>query len=151
VLGTFAGAVLRRTLPAMGVTLVGFTVARFAFQLTARGHLVGPVSADLPLGAFGPREGVSGWIVSSHTVDAAGRAIPGGQLDRLLADACSLGRDDPADAYAQCAHRLGIHDVASWHPASQFWSLQLAESAVFLVLAAVLAVACAWWLRHRTA
>jgi ABC-type transport system involved in multi-copper enzyme maturation permease subunit len=150
-LGTLAGAVLRRTLPAMVATLVGFMVVRFAFQWVVRGHLVGPVTADLPIGAFGPREGVNGWVLSSHTVDAAGRTIGNGQIDRLLADACNLGRDDGSEAFARCAHRLGIHDVVTWHPDAHFWSLQLAESAAFLLFAGALALACVWWLRHRTA
>jgi hypothetical protein len=151
VLGTLAGAVLRRTLPAMAVTLVGFFVVRFGFQLALRGRLVGAVTASLPNAAFGPREGVDGWVVSSRTVDATGHVIGTGQLDRVLAEACHLDRASPPDAFPQCAHRLGIHDVVTWHPGSQFWSLQLAESAAFLALAAVLAVACVWWLRHRTA
>jgi hypothetical protein len=36
-------------------------------------------------------------------------------------------------------------------PGSRFWALQGWETAIFLALAAVLAAACFWWIRHRTA
>jgi hypothetical protein len=150
-LGTLVGAVIRRTLPAMAATLVGFMVVRFTFQWAARGHLVDPVTANLPNASFGPREGLGGWILSSHTVDRAGHLIATGRIDQVLADGCSLGRDDRPDAFVRCAHRLGIHDVVSWHPQDHFWSLQLAESAAFLGFTAALVVACMWWLRHRAA
>lgn len=154
-LGTLAGAILRRTLPAMATTLVGFFIARFAFQWVVRPRLIDPVTLSLPNNSFGQREGVAssygGWIMSSSTVDANGHVLTTSQVDRLLVDSCSLGRDSSADAWAACSDRIGLRDLVKIHPPDQFWTLQAWESACFLALAVLLASACFWWVRHRTA
>jgi ABC-type transport system involved in multi-copper enzyme maturation permease subunit len=154
-LGTLAGAVIKKTLPAMAVTLVGFFVVRFTFQLVARSHLVSAVTATLPNNSFGQRQeqlgSMGGWILSSHTVDAAGHVLDERQIDNLLVGACGLTRDSPREAWIECADRVGLHDVVKMHPASHFWPLQLWESAAFLALAASLVAASLWWVRHRTA
>ena len=72
-LGTLAGTMIRRTLPAMAATLAGFLAARFAFQTFVRSHLLETVTVTLPNNLFGQREGNpttgGGWIISSKTVD----------------------------------------------------------------------------------
>ena len=74
-LGTLAGGVLRRTLPAMATTLAGFFLVRFAFQLAVRPHLLTTVTATLPNTVFGQRDATGAtsgrWIVSSTTVARA--------------------------------------------------------------------------------
>jgi ABC-type transport system involved in multi-copper enzyme maturation permease subunit len=154
-LGTFAGAVLRRTLPAMGATLAGFFVVRFSFQWLVRAHLVAATTATLPNNSFGQRDeqlaGMGGWVLSSHTVDATGQRLTDSQIDRLLVEACHLTRDSTRADSIACIDRLGIHDVAKVHPASHFWPLQLWESAIFLALAATLVALSVWWIRNRAA
>jgi ABC-2 family transporter protein len=154
-LGTLAGAVLRRTLPAMAATLVGFFVARYTFQLVARRHILDPITISLPTNLFGQREGLSasngGWILSTRAVDAAGHTLPNDRVNDILADRCGLTRDSTQVEWMRCANRLGIHDLVTLHPANQFWPLQVWEAASFLTLAAILALVCFWWVRHRTA
>ena len=53
-LGVLAGAVLRRTLPAMAVTIVGFGVVRFMFQEFVRTHLLPTSTAVVPTDYFLP-------------------------------------------------------------------------------------------------
>jgi hypothetical protein len=154
-LGTLAGAILRRTLPAMAATLVGFFVARYTFQLFARRHILDPITISLPTNLFGQREGLSasngGWILSTRAVDAAGHTLPSDRVNDILADRCGLTRDSIQVEWMRCANRLGIHDIVTLHPANQFWPLQVWEAASFLTLAAILALVCFWWVRHRTA
>ena len=152
-LGVLAGTVLRRTLPAMAVTLAGFLVTRFAFQWAIRPHLITAETATLPNDLFGPQaagpEG-GGWILSSKTVDATGNTLSTGQIDRLLGRSCDMGRAaDPSDL-SRCADRLGLRNVVRWHPDSHFWTLQLAESAAFLAVALFLIAISFWWLRRAT-
>lgn len=152
-LGTLVGTVLRRTVPAMAVALAGFFVTRFAFQWVVRPHLTAAETGILRQNLFGQRspglEG-GGWILSSHTVDAAGSTLSHTQIDRLLAESCDLGRAANSSDLSRCADRIGLHDVVRWHPGSHFWTLQLTESAAFLAMAVVLAAISFWWLRHRT-
>ncbi|HMG43975.1 MAG TPA: ABC transporter permease subunit [Acidimicrobiales bacterium] len=153
-LGTLLGAVIRRPLPAMAGTLAGFLVVRFSFQLFVRPNILHTVTANRPSVMFGSVEGsastAGAWITSGRTVDAAGNPVSGGSIDNMLAEACNLTRDSSDGAWDACAHHLGIHDVVTMHPASQFWTLQAWETAGFLALAATLAAATFWWIRHRT-
>ncbi len=52
-LGAAAGLVVRRTLPAMAVTLVGFVVARVAVAEWIRPHFMSPLTTSVPLGQAG--------------------------------------------------------------------------------------------------
>jgi ABC-type transport system involved in multi-copper enzyme maturation permease subunit len=153
-LGTLLGAVIRRTLPAMAATLLGFFVVRFTFQLVVRSHLLATVTVMRPTEQFGPAPGPNAtdgaWVLSSHTVDAAGHAVSHSRLDQAVAAACHVTPATTPDDLARCAWRLGFEDVARIHPASHFWALQAMESAVFLGLAALLTAGAVWWLRHRT-
>jgi hypothetical protein len=153
-LGSLAGTLLRRTLPAMAATLVGFVAVRFAFQELVRSHLVGTVTAIVPTNQFGTAgDGVGrrGWVLSSTTVDAHGRPLTGAQIERLVRASCRISRDTTPRDLGRCAQRIGLRDAVTMHPASQFWSLQLCEAAAFVALASVLAVVCFWCLRRRSA
>jgi hypothetical protein len=151
-LGTLAGAMIRRTLPAMAASAAGFFAVRYTFQLAIRPRLLDPSTVTLPTNIFGQRENASGggWIVSTTTVDGTGRAIPGSQLSDVLASACHLTRDSAEREFMSCADRLGIHDVVRMHPTDQFWPMQLLESTMFVALALGLTALCFWWLDHRT-
>ena len=78
-LGTLIGAIIRRTLPAMAATLAAFFVVRFTFQWVVRPRLMSTGIASRPSSEFGVQDGASaldGWVLSSHTVDAAGHDRP---------------------------------------------------------------------------
>ena len=152
-LGTLAGAILRRTLPAMAVTLIGFFVARFSFQLLVRPRLVETIVLNQPTTMYGPDESAASdgvWVLSSRIVDASGHTVSGSSVDNLLAQTCNLTRDSPAETWAKCAQQAGLRDVVRGHPASQFWTLQLWETAAFCGLTIALVAACFWWVHHRT-
>jgi hypothetical protein len=152
-LGALAGTVLRRTLPAMAVTIVGFVAARFAFQELVRSHLVGTVTAIVPTNHFGAAEHQAangGWVLKTSTVDARGRPLTGAQIERLIRESCTVTRDTTARAIGRCAQRIGLRDAVTMHPASQFWALQLWEAAAFVACAAALIGVCFWWVRTRT-
>jgi hypothetical protein len=151
-LGALAGAVIRRTLPAMAASAAAFFVVRYAFQLAIRPRLLDPVTVALPSNSFGQRADPSGggWILSTTVVDGAGRAIPGNDVGNLLAGACHLTRESADSELIRCANRVGIHDVVRMHPDDQFWAMQAWESLCFVVLAAGVAALCYWWVTRRT-
>ena len=152
-LGALVGAIVRRTLPAMAVTLFGFFVARFAFQWVVRPRLVETVILTRPLTMFGPPDEqaatAGAWVMSSSIVDGAGHVVSSGQADRMVVEACDLTRTSSEAAYAQCAAQLGPHEVVKAHPGSQFWTMQIWESIIFLGLGTALVLACYWWVRRR--
>ncbi len=45
--------------------------------------------------------------------------------------------------------RLRLQQAVTYQPASRYWSLQWAETSLFLGLALLLAGFCFWWIRRR--
>jgi hypothetical protein len=81
-LGVAAGALIRKTLPAMAVTLVGFTAVRIAFAQWVRQRIFTPVhttgvftltptSFHITPGGFGSRD----WLISEEVVTSTGRIV----------------------------------------------------------------------------
>jgi hypothetical protein len=81
--GVVAGVLIRRTLPAMAATLVGFVAVRLAFTAWIRERFATPLHASIPFQAPGtqlfpgqsPSSKPGDWIVSSNTVNSSGKII----------------------------------------------------------------------------
>jgi hypothetical protein len=157
-LGVTAGLLLRRTLPAMATTLVGFTVVRMTIQSGVRPHLLAPVHVSYPPPIYDQANsplGTNAWVISSKVVDAAGHVVatgdPAGFSTNTLAAACHGSPNLPDTFFQQCADRLGLHNLATLQPASRYWAFQAWETAIFLALALALVAFCFWWTSRRTA
>jgi ABC-2 family transporter protein len=143
-LAAASGAILRRTLPAMGVTLVGFAAARLLVA-NWRASFIAPLQIVYPPGGPSPRAGRGDWVLSgSGYVDAHGHRFDLGAVDRL----CGPGASDPT-GLTRCLHDHGLQHLDLYHPDSQFWTLQGIETAVFLVLAAALIAVTVYWALRR--
>lgn len=149
-LGMLLGTMIRRTLPAMAATLVGFLAVRIAVQTIVRQHLVAATTVRTDPFGPGPR---GGWALSSQLVNRAGRPVSGQNLESQLITACHITRATPDvdAALATCAHRMGFQNLTRTIPSGSFWELQAMEFAIFLALAALIAGLAFWWIRHRTA
>jgi len=173
-LGVTAGTVIRRTVPAMAVTLAVFVAVQIVMPTWIRPH-ISPTQITTTLTAdnlrgmsvagggpgvrpTGPVEQVSididstgAWVFSNETVDAAGKVaetLPNWVL------ACGPGRllDGGEAARSACFARLareGYRQRVTYQPASRFWTLQVYETAIFTGLALLLIGFCFWWVRHR--
>jgi hypothetical protein len=102
-LGLAAGAILRRTLPAMAATFVGFIAARIIFTFWIRPHLLPAAHAAQQLGAgnagiTGTPHGASlfatsptvanAWVYSGTIVENAGNAPSAAAIHALLYARC---------------------------------------------------------------
>ena len=82
-LGVTAGVLIRRTVPAMAVTLLAYLGARLAVAFWVRPHLMTPLRVTAPLSLGGPGQAITGqgtpnpsdWVLSSQTLDKAGQVI----------------------------------------------------------------------------
>ncbi|MEV5242824.1 hypothetical protein AB0K89_27500 [Streptomyces cinnamoneus] len=135
VLGTVAGLLLQRTVPAMGAVLVAYPVITGLLE-SLRGSLISPataLSAEMP----GLIRGSDDWVV--------GRGLIGRTGGRLPEPDCGIGVS-PADCLAQ-------HDGTGWyvdyHPASHLWPMQWVEAGASLALAALLAGGAVRLVRRR--
>jgi hypothetical protein len=144
-LGFAAGAVLRRMLPAVGVTVVGFVAVRLFVELSLRPHYRKAVLVTRSL-FEAARDSSGAWRFGDELVDGAGHAVRGplpmpevcrAAVDRATADRCMSG--------------LGYRVVSTVHPADRYWPFQWTEAAIFVGLAAVLVAVGAWFVLRRDA
>ena len=160
-LGVAAGILIRRTIPAMAVTLAVYTGAVLTMALKLRGYLIPPMHLTQPLGSGnditelmmtpGGRmslvqdPGLPGaWILDNQTITVAGRVFHGPASLQYCGDQAS------AKSCLDWLHTLNLRQAVVYQPAGRFWALQWAETGVFLALAALLVAFGFWWLRRRS-
>jgi hypothetical protein len=163
-LGVTAGALIRRTLPAMAVTLAIFAAVQIAMPLWIRPnlfpaeHTVIPVSllqqislqqgglngSSFNLGTENLPGQPGAWLLSSRAVDAAGQATS------TTPAACTTQsmRNNTPD-FLGCLASHDIREAVSYQPASRYWAFQWTETGIFLALALALAGFCFWRLGSR--
>lgn len=143
-LGAAAGAVFKRTVTAMGVTLVAYLPVKIAVP-ALRGHYLDPLTVTYPYGTDSPRLGSGDWVLNSEVIDRSG-AILGREV---TSHPCSALADRAAGE--ACAVQNGFRFVDTYQPLSRFWQFQLIESALFLGLSAIVLAVAVWWVLRRTA
>jgi len=176
-LGVATGALMRRTLPAMAATLLGFVAARVVVTFWVRPYLLSsrevltPVTAGKGIGFFVPSPGnvsivpgsppiPNAWMISAALVDRAGHALGAAQLHDLLVRTCPAvvvagggkGGGPPTNALLACQERLSGHlqQLVTYQPASHYWPLQALETGIFLAAALALIGATVWLVGRRT-
>ena len=156
-LGVTAGVLIRRTLPAMAVTLAVFAVIQIVMPNVVRPHLIAPSHTTVALSSAAINElsvGQNGhitvlgavnmpgaWILSNQTITTAGRVYTG-----------PAPRSCQTPNFQTCQAALGrlhLRQTVTYQPASRYWALQWYETAIFLAAALVLAGFCIWWIRRR--
>jgi hypothetical protein len=179
-LGVTVGMLVRRTVPAMAITLAVFIAAQVAMPLLVRPHLIAPLKstfevtgANVDQFVFGP-DGlmVSGqppdtdgaWMLSTHIVDASGNAVDAIPVSKSLSPTSGpcAPREEPSgelpkgpgEELSPCLAvftRLGYRQQATYQPGSRFWRFQWYETGIYAALAAALAGFCFWRIRKRVA
>lgn len=157
-LGIAAGALLRRTLPAIGLTLAGFVAVRTVIYILVRPHFMTAVTSYFPIGSGSAPAG-SAWQLAAGFVGANGQAIsipqstsgeviggPGGvglPVSSLPAPCQTAAGNGPLTrttyhAVVSCAQAHGIRGYVTYQPAGRYWAFQGIEAGIFVLLAAAL-------------
>jgi hypothetical protein len=176
-LGVAVGAVVRRSLAAMAITLAVYVFIQIAVPAWVRPHLIPPVRETVTLSA-GTLDGITmsgdrpggpakitahtanptDWVLANRTVDPSGRvvdALPSWFAQCLPPPPSPAGPPRAAPGKGQlnaCLDRLsaeGYRQQLVYQPASRFWALQWAETGVFIAASALLAWFSLWWVRRR--
>jgi hypothetical protein len=134
-LGVASGALLRRTLPAMAVTLVVFVGLRLSwesvrYRLLPPLHAINDTQAAVPVGP-----GRQDWILQVPPWVAA----DGTPID----DSTVVGWCGPAptkQAFQSCLADHGVLSATYWEPASRFWTMQWLDVAIFGSVGVVLLI-----------
>ena len=145
-LGVAAGAVLRRTLPALAVTLGVFLAARLLIAEFARQHYMTAITAiynvarpvtpagsswQVAQGVLGPQ----GLIPQTDGVDIDG--VPLAAIPPGCRPGSSATAGEPHNVMS-CLTAHGFRGFVSYQPASRYWAFQGIETGIFVLLAAVL-------------
>lgn len=152
-LGVTLGLLLRRLLPAMALTGVGYIVVQVVMSLWVRPallapeHLVMPITGSFNLSRLGnilpnvPEPGA--WVTQEELTDNAGHAA---SMPSWAANC--FGNGPGSKACLARMHQL-YQVVVTYQPAGRFWALQFWELGIYLALALGLAAFCAYWIRAR--
>ncbi|WP_033430831.1 ABC transporter permease subunit [Saccharothrix syringae] len=171
-LGVTASALLRRTVPAMAVTLVLFTAFQVGALNLVRPNLIPPEQELRQFSAegtvfyyYGPSAPFElrvpvperSWVLEQQTLDRAGNPtpvpawfseclFPGG-----LESATPPGpnREEEREACFDRLNAEGYHQRVTHQPNSRFWALQWAETGLYLALAALLGWFTLRWTNRR--
>jgi hypothetical protein len=163
-LGVTTGALIRRTIPAMALTLAIFAALQVAMPLWIRPHLAPPHRTAISVASMGHLAGgptgpggstltlvttslpgqFGAWILSSGPVNAAGQPV---STTPAACTAPSI-ENSPPD-FDGCLTSQGIREAITYQPASRYWPFQWTETAIYLALALALAGYCFRRLNHR--
>ena len=157
-LGVAAGMFIRRTLPAMAVTLVIFAAVQLAVPFWVRPHLLPPVTTTSALnlgsvvewGVTNAGRGNGGglfvltqpnvpgaWLLSNQVITPAGRPVSTEPATQACTGSASTMKS--CSAYVATLH---LRQELTYQPASRYWPLQWLETAIYLAGALLLSGLC---------
>lgn len=150
---TAAGALLRRSLPALAVALGAFLAVRVFVAGWLRPNYQEPqrlmelVAADDSADPGNPRMSTGDprdWTIATGYVDSSGRPVS-------LYDAVMMhsAAEKEGMKFAAYLHERGVQQWVEYQPAERFWPFQLVETAIFTSLAAALLALVVWRIKRR--
>jgi hypothetical protein len=174
VIGVALGLLIRRAVPAMAATLVLVVAVQVVMPMAVQPHLlpkdqvttkitqdnltevramgdVGPGDRDVIIDEIGISvASPAAWITSNHTLDPSGQVVD--RFPAWVTDcAPPPGVSTTEESVEACFTRLadeGYRQRVEYLPASKFWPLQLMETGVLLLLAALVTGFCFWRIRR---
>lgn len=136
-LGILGGALVRRTVLAMALTLVLFLAVRVPVELWLRPFYQPPIVATWALDTPGPNVGSDDWIIAHGWLDAQGH-----QTTQL---SCFS-----TQTLQQCIKSLGYRaNYLIYQPGERFWLFQWIETGIYLTISIVALVLAIWLVKHR--
>jgi len=154
-LGVLGGVLTRKNQAAMAITLVGFLAVRLAVEVWARPHFLAPLRRTFAVqGTRQPNELSGDWVYRAGVYSAQGKRLDGGVFGSWTSAFCpppSTVAHAPPTTVSRCLaqYGAGAYNQELYHPASRFWLFQGIETALFVVLAALLLLAAIQWIRRR--
>jgi hypothetical protein len=144
-LAIVAGAIIRRSIPAMVATLAVFLAARLPIEFALRPNYQTPVTVtQSPLATTNPISRAD-WVINQGFVDAHGHAVS----DYQAFATCATGPGTSKQDFFHCVAAHGWLETTVYQPASRFWLFQGIETAIFVALAAILIGLAIWWVQRR--
>jgi hypothetical protein len=153
-LGIAAGTLIRRVLPALGVTLGGYFGVRLIIMGWVRQHYMTPVTttfgldkaAYLAKGAFwqlahgyrGPNGPLTLPTGGGNEIPIVGGGFPLSDVPAACLTQGSHSGAVPGPHTLSCLAQHGFTQYVTYQPADRYWPFQFIETGIFVALAAVL-------------
>jgi hypothetical protein len=168
-LGIAAGAVLRRTLPAIAIVIGGFIGMRLWISQDLRMHFMAPVTTfygvaanfNPPAGSINTGGGLinkAGQLVTGQFGNVMIDGVPSASLPaacQRLIPASASGPAGPSNATLNavygCLQKAGYRQFISYQPISRYWAFQGIETGIYLAVAAALIAITFYAVRRRDA
>jgi hypothetical protein len=161
-LGIAAGAVMRRTLPAIAIVFAGFIALRYVIDDFVRPHFITAVTTYYNVtGMFTPSgaawvlgQGMvspTGQVVSYAMPDLYGGALPASCANLLPTGTPVKGASSSMNAVYSCLQAHGWRGFVTYQPASRWWAFQGIETGIYVLLAAALVAVTFVIVRRRDA
>jgi hypothetical protein len=172
-LGVALGAVVRRVIPAMVLSIAGFAGVSGVFIAYIRPHYFAPRVANFRLGVSGiagPNQ--ADWTISSVVKNAAGKVFPQlshgvdfrpigkgvvalagvGRCPNTIPGSLGGSQSGPPKAVRaalnKCIDSFHLHESIVYQPVSRYWSFQWCELASLVVLSLILMGFSLWWIQR---
>jgi hypothetical protein len=140
-----AGALFRRTLPAMAVSLIVWMVLAIGTAAQLRQHY----EAAIAVKGWNVS---SGWVVSQWITAPGGKVLSQGALNSLAQQApASVQNSHAPDAFQNWLTQRHYTMWTAYQPDARFWHFQLIEGGWLLALSGVLLATAVWLVRRRAA
>jgi hypothetical protein len=139
-LGIFAGALTRRTVAAIFLTIALFVAIRAPVEFLWRPHFETPVTVTYSVDQPNPPAlSNQDWIISQGFVDAQGNRSTNFRGN------CTSG-----ETLTQCLQANSIQaQYITYQPASRFWTFQWIETGIYLGFSLLALCATFWLVRRR--
>jgi ABC-type transport system involved in multi-copper enzyme maturation permease subunit len=140
-LGVFAGALTRRTIAAIFLTIALFVAIRAPVENLWRPYFEAPITRIHQIGQSNNHLSTlsnQDWIISQGYIDAQGN-----KRDGLIGCASN-------QSLTQCFQANGARAIfVSYQPADRFWTFQWIETGIYLGFSALALIAAFWLARRR--
>ncbi len=148
-IGAFAGAAIRRTVPAIAASLAAWIALDLVTVVYLRPHYAAPLTTTGGAPHMPPLRLLSDWVLSSWTTGAGGRPV--GETIVMNQAPQSVQYSSNYNAFHAWLSRHHYTQWWAYQPQSRFWHFQLIEGAWLLALSLILIAATVWLLRRRSA
>jgi hypothetical protein len=144
-----AGALVRRTIPAIVAALAAWSGLLVAVVFYLRSHYLALLTGTgLINSTSGTGQGVP-WLLSQWWIQPGGTPASQSEIATLSTQLRQAGGLPTAQAVQQWFAEQGYIKYFTYQPVSRFWTFQLIEGGWLLLLSLLLGAATVWLIRHR--
>ena len=148
------GTMTRRLVPTILAASIVYTAVRVPFNTWVRPHLVAPLTEPV----YGTDQGLSAnaraeanaadmvpWVLSQQYLKPSGKVVSNEQFMEL----CGRTAGEGKDTFFGCLETHNLELTNTFHPASHYWPLQFAETAIYLAAELLLIGFATWYMLRR--